>query len=107
MRFILNKPVIAFYPLLLILGSSLMHALGADDFMPPTFGFSQEFGEFVVSYWWLLLGIPAVLIVLVYIVVALNNHHLTTSKRVFWFIMILLGSALTIPVYWWLYKRDS
>ncbi len=46
-------------------------------------------------------------LMVVYAVAALRNAELSDGLRIWWLLLIVLGTFLFLPVYWWMYVRPS
>lgn len=61
--------------------------------------------------WLIWLALFAMIVLLLVLIVCLrdafNNPRIPDEKRTLWVIVLLLGSTLAVPVYWWVYVRPG
>lgn len=48
-----------------------------------------------------------VVLLVVYIRDAYRNPELPDDRRTFWAVVLFMGNAVAMPIYWWLYKRPA
>lgn len=46
-------------------------------------------------------------LLLVYVRDAYSNPQIDDDKRAFWAVVLLTGSMIAMPIYWWLYMRPD
>jgi len=86
---------LALFPLV---GLGFLAATGDDPsppFLPRT--------EFVVLYWWLILGTLLLAQMVLFAVHAWRNPKVGPNRRLVWVVAIVLFPIVATPAYWWTY----
>jgi hypothetical protein len=48
-----------------------------------------------------------IVLLVVYIRAAYRNPELPDDRRTFWAVVLFMGNAIAMPIYWWLYMRPK
>ncbi len=93
---------VAFFPLLVTVGG----ASAPESWSSPVVN-AGPVVEFLTTWWWVLLGIPAILVVLYFLVHAAVGVKRAGVSRLPWVLgMVILGPLVT-PAYWWVCSTRS
>lgn len=79
---------------------------GIDDFFG-RFAAASQVAEFMVKYWWVMVGLALVAHALCYVVAALRNRAMPVWRRVLWSVAMVLGIPFIVPVYWWFHSEPT
>jgi hypothetical protein len=89
------------YMLLFILVVGVSTVQGGGD--PDNDPFLIPFGLLIALHLGTMLVVVGLLVV--YIIDVFRNPRLEETHRVLWAIVLFMGNAIAMPVYWWLYMR--
>lgn len=51
--------------------------------------------------------ILTIVLLVIYVRDAYGNPELAEDRRTFWAVVLFMGNAIAMPIYWWLYTRPN